>query len=545
MALLPGSPAIDAGSVALAVDANGNPLTTDQRGDPRIVDGNVDIGAFEGQEESTTTTVTASPATSVSGQSVTFTATVTPQSGSAIPTATGSIQFEIDGSDFGSPVALVNGSATSAAISSLSVASHTISAVYTSNSADFVASTGSTSVTVETANEANIQSVVNNAPSSSGGSVTIQTTSNTAVSTAVQAVNAATPSSPVTVTLDLGGANATSSTAIDAPSSVQLDLTSSSGSATVSDATVTSGTVIVAASVAPVDWTVNGGNVTVEGSATAGDFIVNGGTVTLADGTVITGNSPAVTLNGGTVILQGVTAQTATNAPTILVNGGSLIVRNSTIEESTGYAEAAILITGGSVDLGTAASPGDNVINVNGTGELVHNATSSSVPDIGNTLEVNGTPLASPYLSFTALASSSCFLGLRPVRDLDRRSPRRQFQRWHTQWRSDFPRHDHRRQSRIGLGYERCRHARHLGARGRQPHDHGRLRWEQQLRLQPQHLDPNGSTGQHDDQRYLVGEHGELRPSRDLHGQGRRQRTRLGHAHRHRRLLSTRRPAPT
>ncbi len=47
MALLPGSPAIDAGSNALAVDANGNPLTTDQRGLPRIVNGIVNIGAFE------------------------------------------------------------------------------------------------------------------------------------------------------------------------------------------------------------------------------------------------------------------------------------------------------------------------------------------------------------------------------------------------------------------------------------------------------------------------------------------------------------------
>jgi len=47
MALLPGSLAIGAGSVALAVDANGNPLTTDQRGSARIVNGTVDIGAFE------------------------------------------------------------------------------------------------------------------------------------------------------------------------------------------------------------------------------------------------------------------------------------------------------------------------------------------------------------------------------------------------------------------------------------------------------------------------------------------------------------------
>jgi len=47
--LLSGSPAIDAGSNALAVDGDGNPLTTDQRGTgfDRIFGDSVDIGAFE------------------------------------------------------------------------------------------------------------------------------------------------------------------------------------------------------------------------------------------------------------------------------------------------------------------------------------------------------------------------------------------------------------------------------------------------------------------------------------------------------------------
>jgi hypothetical protein len=52
IALLSNSPAIDAGSNALAVDpTTGLPLTTDQRGAgfPRIVNGTVDIGAFEFQ----------------------------------------------------------------------------------------------------------------------------------------------------------------------------------------------------------------------------------------------------------------------------------------------------------------------------------------------------------------------------------------------------------------------------------------------------------------------------------------------------------------
>jgi hypothetical protein len=52
-ALLPGSPAIDAGSNELAIDQDGAPQLTDQRGSARFVDGNgsgiatIDIGAFE------------------------------------------------------------------------------------------------------------------------------------------------------------------------------------------------------------------------------------------------------------------------------------------------------------------------------------------------------------------------------------------------------------------------------------------------------------------------------------------------------------------
>jgi uncharacterized repeat protein (TIGR03803 family) len=51
MALLPGSPAIDAGSNALALDASGKSLTTDQRGIgfARVVNSTVDIGAYESE----------------------------------------------------------------------------------------------------------------------------------------------------------------------------------------------------------------------------------------------------------------------------------------------------------------------------------------------------------------------------------------------------------------------------------------------------------------------------------------------------------------
>ena len=59
-----------------------------------------------------------------------FTATVGPPA-SGDPTPTGSVQFQIDGSNFGSPVTLDdNGSATSEAISTLAAAGHTITALY-------------------------------------------------------------------------------------------------------------------------------------------------------------------------------------------------------------------------------------------------------------------------------------------------------------------------------------------------------------------------------------------------------------------------------
>jgi predicted outer membrane repeat protein len=47
--LLPGSPAIGAGSMASALNTDGEPLTTDQRGLPLIVNGAIDIGAFASQ----------------------------------------------------------------------------------------------------------------------------------------------------------------------------------------------------------------------------------------------------------------------------------------------------------------------------------------------------------------------------------------------------------------------------------------------------------------------------------------------------------------
>jgi hypothetical protein len=57
MALLPGSPAIDAGANSFALDLSGNPLQTDQNGFPRISGAKVDLGAYEVQPASLSPTL--------------------------------------------------------------------------------------------------------------------------------------------------------------------------------------------------------------------------------------------------------------------------------------------------------------------------------------------------------------------------------------------------------------------------------------------------------------------------------------------------------
>jgi hypothetical protein len=89
------------------------------------------------------------------GDSVTFTAQVSPVS------ATGVVQFRIDGNNLGSPVALTNGSATSGAIALLTAGSHAVSAAYGGDN-NFAGSTSSFSQVVnQAATTSSIASSVN------------------------------------------------------------------------------------------------------------------------------------------------------------------------------------------------------------------------------------------------------------------------------------------------------------------------------------------------------------------------------------------------
>ena len=89
---------------------------------------------------STAATVTGSVVASTYGDSVIFTATVASVRGSQTPTG-GTVQFQVDGASLGSPVTLVNGTA-SLTTAALTGGDHAISAIYGGDGTNFLGSLG-------------------------------------------------------------------------------------------------------------------------------------------------------------------------------------------------------------------------------------------------------------------------------------------------------------------------------------------------------------------------------------------------------------------
>jgi hypothetical protein len=145
LALLAGSPAIDAGSNALA-----SSLTTDQRGTGynRVINNVVDIGAFEYQPPGTTISVSSSLNPVQAGLSVVFTATVAANAAGS-NALQGTVTFSVDGVTQ-TTVSLSNGIA-SFTTSNLSAGQHAVTAAYsgfTATGYSFSSSMASMSQTV-------------------------------------------------------------------------------------------------------------------------------------------------------------------------------------------------------------------------------------------------------------------------------------------------------------------------------------------------------------------------------------------------------------
>jgi hypothetical protein len=127
-------------------------------------------------------------------------------------------------------------------------------------------------------------------------------------------------------------------------------------------------------------------------------------------GTQITGASPAVTVTHGEVFVQGDGLTTATDSPTVLVTGGHLTIAQDDIEESTGFNNAAVALTGGTLTLGL-----DLYINLNGQGSFYQTYDPEAIgfPDgidadlTPNTYAVDGTAISASEPSATDLESSA------------------------------------------------------------------------------------------------------------------------------------------
>lgn len=249
----------------------------------------------------TTTSVSSSVNPSNAGQSVTFTAALTP------PAATGSVQFSIDGSPAGSPVAVIQGFATFST-SSLTVGNHTVTAAFTGTGI-YANSTGTLSggqnVSAETTTT--VSSSVN--PSIVGQSVTFTATLNPSDATgAVQFKIDGNNFGVVTVS----GGTATFSTSALAPGNHNVvAVFSATGNFTNSTGTLSGGQNVLTGTTTTVSSSVNpstiGQSVTftaslnpssatgsvqfsIDGSPAGSPVTVSGGTATFSTAALTAGN---------------------------------------------------------------------------------------------------------------------------------------------------------------------------------------------------------------------------------------------------------------
>ena len=179
----------------------------------------------------TLTTAGSAPSPSIYGQQVTFSATVSVVS-PGVGSPTGSVQFVVDGSNYGSPVSLT-GESASITDSALTAGSHSITAVYSGDSnfnmtgfdAGSTATTATQTVT-PAMTATSVSSSLN--PSTYGGLVTFTAIVSNASGTA------ATPTGSVQFVIDSGSPVSGTPSACPGPPAYSLCATTSTSSLTAS-----------------------------------------------------------------------------------------------------------------------------------------------------------------------------------------------------------------------------------------------------------------------------------------------------------------------
>lgn len=188
---------ISTGSCQLTPLAGGNRTLTATYGGDANYNGDTDTEGIEVRTP-TTTAVATSAGTTVFGQEVTFTATVSPISGTGTPT--GTVQFQSDGANIGGPVGLSGGVATRST-TTLPVGGHVITAEYSPTGTTFGASTGTLSPNQQVGQAATTTAITgtNPSPSDPGQSYTAS------VTVAPVAPGGGSPDGTVTITDGEGG----------------------------------------------------------------------------------------------------------------------------------------------------------------------------------------------------------------------------------------------------------------------------------------------------------------------------------------------------
>jgi hypothetical protein len=124
-------------TAALAVGSH--PITAVYAGDANFAGSTSPVLNQVVNKADTSLVLTSGISSTVYGQAIQFTATVSPVSpGSGTPT--GTVQFQVDGSNFGAPVPLTGGQAVSPSLSTLTAGTHTIRAVYSGDGSFSVSS---------------------------------------------------------------------------------------------------------------------------------------------------------------------------------------------------------------------------------------------------------------------------------------------------------------------------------------------------------------------------------------------------------------------
>src|ERR1043166_564173 len=321
------------------------------------------------------TTLTPSTNAPVFGQPVTFTAAIALVPSSACP-RTGTVQFTVDGSNFGSPATVTTNTTASITNSSLSVGAHLVAAVYSGDT------------NVNGSSSANLAQTVNKASTST----TISSSSNPSVfdnpvafTATVSAVSPGAGTGTGTVQFTLDGTNLDNAVTL-VGSTATLQVGSELTTGTHAIAAIYSGDANFNTSTSGnLSQTVNASPVTPATGGTNISALAFGGTYTnltlpsyqeVNNGDIGTGD---VTLNAP----AGFVFDTGGTAPTVLLNGGTSSSRN--INDLTNGSTIALSVTTASLTFHVTNS------SANGAGSSPNKLTWQNI----RVRPSAGTPLAS------------------------------------------------------------------------------------------------------------------------------------------------------